>query len=54
MITLTLYLDPQWELAVHALAPQIETALEEGLITESDIDDVLWKAAVRPYLHCAP
>jgi hypothetical protein len=44
-------LDPQWELAMHALIPQIEAAMAEGLITEDDIAEIVWKGAVGPNLR---
>lgn len=51
MITFTMWLDPQWELALDALAPQIEAAIEEGLLIEDDIGEVIWKGAVEPNLR---
>lgn len=51
MITFTMWLDPQWELALDALAPQIEAAIDEGLLSEDDIGEVLWKGVVEPHLH---
>lgn len=51
MITFTMWLDPQWELALDALAPQIEAAIKEGLLSEDDIGEVIWKGAVAPHLR---
>jgi hypothetical protein len=50
-ITWTLWLDPQWELALDALAPHIEAALDEGLISEADVAEIVWKGAVAPNLR---
>lgn len=50
-VTLTVSLDPQWELAFEALVPQLEAAIREGLLTEDDVTEVLLKAAVLPWLR---
>ena len=38
MITFTLWLDPQWELALADLIPQIERGIADGLIAVAEID----------------
>lgn len=50
-MVIRLSLDPQWELAVDVLAPQLEAALAEGLLTEDDVGEVVWKAAILPWLR---
>ncbi len=51
MITFTLWLDPQWELALADLIPQIERGITEGLIAESDVDEIIAKGAILPHVH---
>jgi len=50
-VRFTISLDPQWELAVDELAPLLEAAIDKGLLTEDDVGEVLWKAAVLPWLR---
>lgn len=50
-VRFTISLDPQWELAVDELAPLLEAAIDDGLLTEADVAEVLWKAAVLPWLR---